>query len=694
MSLVYPPVVDNFSDLHEMALPFTSTGRGGEFFQPVRAARNLSNINYAMVETWKAIRICQNKVKSTPHNLSMLPTMPLDVLLEIIGHLHPIDLIHVSCTSKDFHELLRSPVTDSPWRNSFLAEYQLPECPPQVSGRRWAKLLFGPRICDECGGPGVDPDYILCRRACIHCLHKNLRDSTDNPELDDTVNRTQWWGDGRHMFWESDGTAVAAMYAAHRHEGGTDAAHRFIESQEVQVTENRERAVRCQDWDLRARKNSEAEYLGKLSRVTKSIHKRLVSEGFEKCDVKRVRYRKVCPNLWRMPRLTSKLWNRVRPYILPHVLQVQTERLVLEREARVRRRKADILATALRVLCAPVPGSRYLFHPPPRTIETFPPLAELIAEHSEEPLSPNDPRLAAALAGAPAFIEASYVQLQTLLMQLLPGADTAELDRSRLERATTIFSLLDVHGYLRTAIAWDEARAHLHWRSDDVASSLTGTNEFSQRGASTAARLAVLIGKQPDTVTAAEMDLADARFVCTTCSPTPKRFRRPALQWRESVLHDLRHATHKIPSWRALSPLATADVRRREQPICYSEHSTWFCILCTESHWSPTHRWIKQHIIDRHDIAHPVAGMHLAALVQTKRPWRQHVILAAGGRHPERYRCWRCANDHPEVVRLLAMRAILSHLVYKHSVAAPGADDWIETDLTMEASDEAASAAL
>ncbi|KAJ7639971.1 hypothetical protein DFH06DRAFT_1216249 [Mycena polygramma] len=131
--------------------------------------------------------------------------MQLDVVLEVLGHLHPIDLIHVSCTSKEFHELLRSPVTDSTWRNSFLVEYKLPQCPPQLSGRRWAKLLFGPR---ECGRPDTDSDYILSRLACVRCLEENLLDVmpgyTDSRELNSVVHRTPSGGMG-----ECSGAAMA-----------------------------------------------------------------------------------------------------------------------------------------------------------------------------------------------------------------------------------------------------------------------------------------------------------------------------------------------------------------------------------------------------------------------------------------------------------------------------------------------------
>jgi hypothetical protein len=99
----------------------------------------------------------------------MLPNMQVDIVLEVsgscsrilvalsldyfcskvLGYLHPIELIQVSRTSRAFRELLHS--TDPMWRASFLIDDRLPQCPPQIPGRRWAKLLFGPKICDVSG---------------------------------------------------------------------------------------------------------------------------------------------------------------------------------------------------------------------------------------------------------------------------------------------------------------------------------------------------------------------------------------------------------------------------------------------------------------------------------------------------------------------------------------------------------------
>jgi hypothetical protein len=87
---------------------------------------------------------------------------------QILGYLHPLELLQVSRANKAFRELLYAPITDLTWRNSFLVEndpdslgtdadnpdsspYQIPLCPPHMSGRRWARLLFGPQICQVSG---------------------------------------------------------------------------------------------------------------------------------------------------------------------------------------------------------------------------------------------------------------------------------------------------------------------------------------------------------------------------------------------------------------------------------------------------------------------------------------------------------------------------------------------------------------
>ncbi|KAJ6602029.1 hypothetical protein DFH09DRAFT_1126198 [Mycena vulgaris] len=610
---------------------------------------------------------------------------------QILGHLHPLMLVQVSRASQSFRHLLRSPITDSTWRNSFLVDAQLPCCPSQVSGRRWAKLLFGCHICDECGLPGTNPDYIICRRVCTSCMDpKHVR------ELHIMVHKALRAGRESSDAEDSD-SAIGSPYETRNCHVGLHAVQRFFQSQMAVGSENRNRAERCEAWASTVLRHSRPEYWAKLNKVTVSVMNRLIAEGFDLGDVQEIRYGlKDCDLLWRKPRLTSKLWHQVRPYILPQLLLVRTQRLEYERNWRIRTRKQAILAAVVLTLSTPVTGSLHCYHAPPRAIEEFPPIARLMSEGSEEALTRDAPQLVAALADGAQFVDAWCMEIQTLLVSLLPSVDAKRPDIRLLERATSVFRVqkpgdLATPTPFWTAFGWDEVRTYLDWCSEQPPSYL-GSHEmaaFEARGAATAAAIAKLLGLDPDTTTAAQMDAVDARFMCKTCLGV----RRQALPWRECVLHDIEKsgslvALHSIPSWTVLSRLATANVQQREEPEDYSSIPNWACMLC--HHHFPgagtqLHDFMQYHIRNYHDIEHPVEGQHLIYFVGTERPQRRHVTLAVGGEHPMRYRCNRCAEDLPEIVKLFSLRGIRLHVMYRHFVELPGEKDWTEDDLILPA---------
>ncbi|KAJ7899771.1 hypothetical protein B0H13DRAFT_1718047 [Mycena leptocephala] len=582
-------------------LPFPIADPSSEFGQRSAPVRNLETVNYVTVEIWRSLRIPEIKTGRIQQDLSMLPNMQVDIVLEVLGYLHPLELIQVSRTSRAFRELLHS--TDPIWRTSFLTDDRLPQCPPQIPGRRWVKLLFGPKICDICGQPNTDADYIIWRRVCIPCMDENLLDVvpgyTETHELNSAVHRTRRTAavdgpeDGtvvlaRGKFWRSDGGVVAELYEA-LNADDPDAAHRFLESQRVLVSENYDFADKCEEWAWQVVSKPEPEYFKMLDKVAASVVKRLIVEGFDQRDAEKAWYDITDSDvLWRMPRLTSRLWNRARPHILSMVIAKRTERLERERLDRIQRRKDAILAAALMALRTPIAGSRALYYPPPHTISAFPPIAQLIYEDSDAPLSPDDPRVVAALAGAPAFVDAWCIETKALLTSLLPYCNVGNPDFRLLERASSVFRLRKTNERSSdTAIGWDEARAHLHWCQGRPVHRSTDDQlvKFNDRGAAAAASLALLLGMDPVTTTAAQMDATGARFACATC-PEVSPGRRPAMHWRECVLHvgsnENAGASHGPPSWLLLSPLAAADVRRREEPDDYSPLHAWACTLCND----------------------------------------------------------------------------------------------------------------
>ncbi|KAJ6548063.1 hypothetical protein B0H10DRAFT_1969375 [Mycena sp. CBHHK59/15] len=82
------------------------------------------------IETW-----CQCQCSSAaPQQLSM----HIDIALEVHGHLHPLNLLHMSWRTWEFRALLHAPVTGTIWCEALVAP--LPRCPSMIPRRRWAQL--------------------------------------------------------------------------------------------------------------------------------------------------------------------------------------------------------------------------------------------------------------------------------------------------------------------------------------------------------------------------------------------------------------------------------------------------------------------------------------------------------------------------------------------------------------------------
>ncbi|KAF7351734.1 F-box domain-containing protein [Mycena sanguinolenta] len=626
---------ENDPDLDLAALPFTFADPQEEISRPL--VRDFSAINHVAGEAWKYLRLARARLRSSAvEDLSMLPGMHIDIVLEILGYLHPLELVQVSRINKSFRDLLEAPMTNMIWRKAFLIDDdpdsesdspddQLPQCPSYISGRHWTKLLFGPQTCWECGKADTEPDYIIWRRVCRTCAEGNLVDTIPGydvaHELNSTVHRTMLYANDdqeRGKLWLSDGLAVAAQY-----EASTEKDH-FIEEQHALVAKNSKLANECESWAWNTRVKYRRIYADRLRRVTSSVLKRLISEGFDERDVKASSYDfSDCEVLYRKRRLTSKLWNRARPEAVECVIVAQTRRLKYERDIRVGLRKEAITATALIKLRTPVPNLQHAYYPPPHTIHTT-------------------PQFCAAFADAPAFIEAWANETQAHLVSLLPGAQTAEKPDFRLlDRATSVFTVHKTNTRSTDlAIGWREARAHLHWFQGRPQFALPGSLvAFNPRGSAVAAELATLLGMDPETATAADMDKANERF---------------------------------------------SAARQREEPDDYSNIPAWSCILCNDTAPSlQTQKNIKHHILDKHAIDKPVEGVHFVLFKISEPPHRRRVMLYIAGAHPERYRCNRCAQHHPHVVKLFSMRAIRSHVQNKHLVELSNneADDWTEVEL-------------
>ncbi|KAJ7166121.1 hypothetical protein C8R46DRAFT_294544 [Mycena filopes] len=719
--------------------------------RPPLCVDHRATVNQVTVGCLKELRAPQTTKKPPPYDLSLFPEMHIDILLEVLGHLHPLDLMHVARTNKAFRHLLLSPLTTPLWRAAFVGRPPMPECPSEICGRRWSKLLFGARVCDECGKADVAPDYRIWRRLCSSCmgwfLYNGVPTYSYSHEVNTLLART-YRTDGSSSaaesdvgrLWPADGTAVATVYErlkaadAEAGDDGLKALPAFIEERKKIVQAVEERAAETDAWSDQVCNSVIKVYNAQKGRVYKSARKRLREEGHDPRDIAAMAEPSL--ELEGFPRLTSKRWNKARPYVVALVHVARDERLQAARDALIIARRASAMS-AISYALRTAPQATWAYNPPSYTLETLPPLPALIHDPSDEPLADDDPRLLDAMLGLPAFVEAWRAEKRALLASLLPApsppspspsaacgsgsdadapAPAPDAELWRLDLATSIYTCLGSWvGRMnvtagRALIGWVGAGAHLRCRS--LQRYWTKRVHFAEEGAKAAEALVRLVGLDPERTTAVEMDAACAgwggsrgqgltredgiekRFLCALCPSETKGgvTGHRAMRWRECVAHTIGavrrgDAMHRIPppAWKLLTDAAVVEVRRWElelpRPEPVEDDSAWVCLLCTSHFEARVSRpAVIEHLIEKHGVREIEEGRHFLYFEGSERTPRIPALVPAVGDIPE-IRCNHCPQG-----KLRSLRAIGRHIVDKHGVETPReGKDWTKVALILRA---------
>ncbi|KAJ7616578.1 hypothetical protein FB45DRAFT_1034899 [Roridomyces roridus] len=603
---------------------------------------DLDILNCLTFGTWKSLRVPKSRHTK---DLSLFSAMHLDIILEVLSHLHPLDLLSVSSTSRTFRDLLLSPTGDTIWRNSFSddgTDRLVPPPPPKsMSPGRWAALIYGHNICDECGASGTPPNYYLWRRVCTNCRH----------DLD-----LPWYARGHEIYGliaqtgishlTAEGQVILEQYEQLKAADDPKAFKEFIKSRKAVVGEIKAAAKKCVRWSSNLL--DEFDHGRPSERVLKRGY--FSKEGWAAVDIREVEWHITrIDHLRIIPQLSRAFWRRLRPFIIPNLVKARARRLKDERKPRIFERRNIIKAAALNVLSEPVPGSEYLFYPPPRTVCSLPKLTALAEELADAPLAIDDPRLVWALEDARGEVENWCIEQRTFLASLLP-VNTGNTDD--VDRVTSVFWIpsWDWPAPYSIAAGWSGARGFLHYFGSTLFRSAEEPQgvEYCERGAATALMLARLMGLS-EHVTDAQMDALPARFVCGQCPLLGGG--RLAMAWRECITHDVEDnqqdpTSHGTPSWILLSPLASLDVVRRE-PHESTVLPNWSCAMRSageplNANWSSTPS--ISNVVDW-DISS------------------------------------RCADEDRDTVELFAECAIWEHVANRHSIVMQSEDDWVEVPL-------------
>ncbi|KAJ7608204.1 hypothetical protein FB45DRAFT_877369 [Roridomyces roridus] len=658
-------------------LPFSSTDSLPEFNMSHRPFPpwDLEILNYVTLDTWTSLRVPKSKAFE---DLSMFPSMHLDIILEVFSHLHPLDLLSVARSCREFRDLLHSPTAESTWWNAFTGDgsvehpVPMPTPPPKSipTARRWAALIYGHNICDECGASETVPDFYLWRRLCTGCMNDLL--CTELPgyalghEIYNLIPKTtrcvgdvlEGWADPP-QFDPAEGKAILELYERYKFADDPTELNRYIEWQKAVVEEIESAADKCI-----------------------KVEKRFSKDGWDKEDIEEASwsYRESI-HLYRVSVVSRRFWRRIRSFIIPEVSAAYTRRLEAERRILISERKSAVKGWVLNTLSTPVLGSSTIFYPPPHNVCNFPGFIPLVDDPSDDPLAPDDPRLLSALEEAVGLVDKWCLKQKALLAALFPVS--AGIGDDVLTLATSVFRipLWNWDGPLRWAVVvgWSGAQQYLHYFESGapVHEGRVREVEVCERGAETARYLVGLLGlRQAANVTEADMDRVGARFVCAQC-PIVKPG-RAAFPWRECIEHDVGHSDdddlnpHTVPSWLLLSAVATQDVLRREG----DEHSTgkiphWPCAVAVPGR-------------DGANSVRTGPGPRRTLVFQPsyiRYPRLRRAFLNEAGAHPAIYRCKQCAADRPHNVKLFSGRSIQAHVVDRHSVDAPGGEDWTKEEL-------------
>ncbi|KAI0327467.1 hypothetical protein GY45DRAFT_1308667 [Cubamyces sp. BRFM 1775] len=115
------------------------------------------------------------RARGNTGKLASLMHLPMDIFFEVASHLHPLDLLHVSRTSKYLRSIVISRKCKFLWTASLSKIDGLPPCPAGMSEPSYVALVFG-HLCMLCGASRAPwSSYAIRLRLCRACRVTNIK---------------------------------------------------------------------------------------------------------------------------------------------------------------------------------------------------------------------------------------------------------------------------------------------------------------------------------------------------------------------------------------------------------------------------------------------------------------------------------------------------------------------------------------
>ncbi|KZT19471.1 hypothetical protein NEOLEDRAFT_1142039 [Neolentinus lepideus HHB14362 ss-1] len=281
--------------------------------------------------------------------LALLPTLPLDVLFEIFGHLLPLDLLHLARITKAFRRILMHRSSKTIWKNALSNIDGLPPCPDDMSEPAYANLAFDLH-CHDCDKKNIrNVDFRLRVRYCSTCAKLCLKGEID--EMDERLRKclifSDWCGnyDSQCIYVGAHADAIQKELDDLPVEKWED----YIEQKQAQNEKILKHAELCETWEgeVYDKRANEIDQLRAAKR--EAIIERLTALGWgdEIAKLPKYydrRYPGIIPlkdhvKVKDTKPLTDRTWLNMKDTMIEYMEKMKQHRIWRQRERQIRENK-------------------------------------------------------------------------------------------------------------------------------------------------------------------------------------------------------------------------------------------------------------------------------------------------------------------------------------------------------------------
>ncbi|TDL27039.1 hypothetical protein BD410DRAFT_783189 [Rickenella mellea] len=474
--------------------------------------------------------------------LAVLPSMPLDILYEIFGHLRPIDLLQLTRANKALNNILMAESAKSVWKATRSNIPTFPDTPGDKSDAEWVHLVFE----TNCHGPGCKKrnvrkiDWAFRIRACERCWKKNLVLSTrftqQYPDLEPEImqllpysNTSDWtygFKSNNRFYWGPAILALAETLDEYdknvelRKPGAEAALLAFKEEQAAHAATTIKSTSVCAAWESDEANKLQAELQKLTDKRLHEIKARFVNLGWSPEHLWSLQYHALTRQ---SKELTEKAWVSIRPELEKYL-----------QEKRYRRRRDGVYYLINDYFMTRVGTHLFI-----RDIFDNGDLEDIIKADGTHDLTSHELDRCRTLGAI--LVEEILERAKRRVLAVLPSSVNEVggiLDRPRIECATSALTCLNPSFsgcQSGSIIYWPDTVTH----PNDSAHQLVYDPTLS----SIIQSVVQAIGLSPDVATPAQLDASGAKLKCTTIEPcTAMR----TMRWRDAVKHC---RNYHEPSW-------------------------------------------------------------------------------------------------------------------------------------------------